>query len=216
MLWTQLQEATSLYEKLNGGNPYEKYLGTIDNPTPEKIVWFLNHWGIMRKHFDVNQISKCITESKNNLDVFKKRRIETSKLLSLKDNIQDIFQKFQESTGSPVAASKVLHVLAPHFFVIWDNAIRAGYGCGIKYDKAIVRNETYYVFLARTQKELQIAIQSYADSHSIKNFVEASDALIKVLCANRRKTLAKIIDEYNFMKFTRGTKEGAKLWTESS
>jgi hypothetical protein len=36
------------------------------------------------------------------------------------------------------------------------------------------------------------------------------------LCTDGRKTLAKIIDEYNFMKFTKGTKEGAELWTESS
>jgi hypothetical protein len=209
MLWKQLHKAISLYVKATNND--EKYLGTIDNPKPEKIVWFLNHWGIMRKHFDVDKISKCITESKNDLDVFKKCRIEIVDLMPLKDSIQDIFQKFQESTDSPVAASKVLHVLVPPFFVMWDTTIRAGYGCGIIYNKAIARNETYYIFLERIQRELREAIQSYADSHSIKNFVEASDALIRVLNADGRKTLAKIIDEYNFMKFTRGSKE---LWTE--
>lgn len=216
MLWTQLQEATSLYEKLNGGNPYEKYLETIDNPTPEKIKWFLNHWGIMRMHFEEDDIRKCIAKSENDLAIFKKCRIENAELSPLKDSIISIFQKFQESTGSSVAASKALHVLAPSFFVMCDNAIRAGYGCGIKYDKSIIRNETYYLFLVRTQRELKDAIQSYANSHSIKNLVDASNALIKELQSDGRKSLAKIIDEYNFMKFTRGTKEGAELWAELS
>ncbi|HEX9862703.1 MAG TPA: hypothetical protein VGB11_05400 [Candidatus Bathyarchaeia archaeon] len=211
MLWKQLPKAMALYKGVTNND--EKYLKTIDNPTPENIVWFLNRWGIMRMHFDVDKISRCITESKNDLDVFRKCRFEIVDLLPLKASIQDIFQKFQESAGSPVAASKVLHVLVPHFFVMWDNAIRAGYGCGIKYDKAIMRNETYYVFLVRTQKELQEAIQSYADSHSIKNFVDASNALIRELHPDGRKTLAKIIDEYNFMKFTRGMEKGAELWT---
>lgn len=214
MHWKQLPKAMSLYEQATYGG--ENYLATIDNPTPRQIVWFLNHWGIMRMHFDVDKISKCITESKNGLDVFKKCRIEIVDLMPLNDNIQDTFQKFQESTGSPVAASKVLHVLAPHFFVMWDNAISAGYGCGIIYNTAIAMNEKYYNFLVRIQSELREAIQSYADSHSIKNFVDASNALIRELHADGRKTLAKIIDEYNFMKFTRGTKEGAELWAKFS
>ena len=60
-----------------------------------------------------------------------------------------------------------------------DNAIRAGYGCGIKYDEAKAGNEPYYLFLVRTQRELQSAIHSYAYSDSIKNFVDASNALMR-------------------------------------
>lgn len=209
MHWEQIRKANCLYEKTNNND--KKYLKTIDSPTPENIVLFLNRWGIMRMHFDVDKISECITETKNHLNAFRTYRFESVDLKPLKDNILDIFLKYQKSTGSPVAASKVLHVLVPRFFVMWDNAIRAGYGCGITYDKTIVRNKTYYVFLVRTQRELQNTIQSYADSHSITNFIDASDALIKDLQVER-KTLAKIIDEYNFMKFTRGIKEGRELW----
>ena len=63
-------------------------------------------------------------------------------------------------------------------------------------------------------RELKNAIKSYADSHSIKNLVDASNALLRELNDEEQKTLAKIIDEYNFMKFTRGITKGAELWTE--
>jgi len=211
MHWRQLVKAMPLYrEATNNNDP--TYLKTINDPTPEQIVRFLKHTR-MRRGFDTGEISKCITESKNDLDKFRERKFESiDNLIPLKDNIQDIFQKFLESTGSAVASSKVLHILAPKFFVMWDTAIRAGYGLGVTYDKAEVKN-IYYLFLERVQCELRKAIQSYADDYSI-NSVEASSALIKVLSADGRKTLAKIVDEYNFVKFTRGMKNGAELWTE--
>ena len=62
---------------------------------------------------------------------------------------------------------------------------------------------------------LKSAIHSYAYSDSIKNFVDASNALLRELNDDGQKTFAKIIDEYNFMKFTRGMTDGAELWTES-
>jgi hypothetical protein len=185
MLWKELQKSNSLYE--NTTNNDEMYLKTIGNPTSDKIVWFLNHWGKMRMHFDVDRISKCITESKDALATFKKYRIEIVDLTPLKDSILAVFQKFLESTGSAVATSKVLHVLVPQFFVMWDTAIRAGYGCGVTYDKSKVRNETYHVFLVRVQRELRKAIQSYADSHSIKDFELASDALKREPCFRHKR-----------------------------
>lgn len=211
MLWQQLAKAVPLYKKTTNND--KGYLETINNPEPKQIVWFLNHWGITRRHFDVGKISKCIIDSKNLLEKFSNYRIETAELIPLKDDIQDVFQRFLKATDSPVAASKVLHVLVPQFFVMWDNAIRAGYGCGIGNRwVAETTNETYYIFLIRVQNKLRKAVQSYIGSRSIKNLGEASNALKKELYANGRKTLAKIIDEYNFMKFTKGTEE---LWVES-
>jgi hypothetical protein len=206
MLWKELREASLLYP-IKTQNA-KRYFETINNPEPKQIVFFLNSWGLMRRHFEVDKISKCMTESKNELEKFKKFRFETVDLAPLQDDVKGIFQKFLKSTNSPIAASKVLHVLAPSFFVMWDRAIRVAYGFGMSYNKKSTRDEEYYLFLIRVQKELREAIQSYNDANSIENLVDGSARLIQFL--NTSKTLAKIVDEYNLMKFTKGTKE---LWT---
>lgn len=219
MFWEQLGKAVSLFNKVGSSypkkplNPYERcYSETVLDPNPEQIVVFLNSWGRMRKSFNVNKISKTIDESKTILEQLNEYKIETVELPYLKDDILKIFQLILNSTDSPVAATKVLHVLVPNLFVMWDTTIRAAYGCGI-YENLVATTwkETYYIFLTRVQRTIRKAINSYSKDSLIDfmNFMDASEKLKRELYIDGQKTLAKIIDEYNFMKFTRGSEE---LW----
>lgn len=78
---------------------------------------------------------------------------------------------------SHVGAAKSFHLLAPHFFIAWDNAIRKGYGLSsMRYP-----GRQYLVFLKHTHEQV-IELQ------------EQGRAMDNIL---------KLIDQYNFWHFTR-------------
>lgn len=75
---------------------------------------------------------------------------------------------------SPVSASKALHMLCPAYFPLWDDKIAQAYGC--KYD--------YLKFMGLMQ--------------------DLAGALAPKVDGEDGRTVLKLIDEYNFAKFTRG------------
>ena len=96
-----------------------------------------------------------------------------------------------ESTG----ASKMLHTIVPELFVMWDRKIRKG----------ILGNEnrkygTDYIddFLPQMQQEAIEVKNSCAE----KLKLEQDQAIEYVSKHAGGKTLAKLIDEYNYMKYT--------------
>jgi hypothetical protein len=88
------------------------------------------------------------------------------------------------------ATSKILHSLHPELFVMWDSAIQSGYavaGTGEDYAER---------FLPRVQKIAVRAVEQCAGAHG----VSARKAIeILTQCGH---TLAKVLDEYNYAKFT--------------
>jgi hypothetical protein len=114
--------------------------------------------------------------------------------MSVSEAVRSIFEKIAssgsqyESTGT----SKILHVLYPPLFVMWDSAIRAGYAVnGLSGDYA-------ERFLPRMQREAREAVGSYvADG---KSGPTAAVHELEGLCEGRPFT--KLIDEYNYCRFT--------------
>jgi len=84
---------------------------------------------------------------------------------------------------SPVAVAKALHLLAPAFFPLWDIAIAKGYGC------------YWYTPEAASGKYLLFS-KKIADfcRYLKQNNVQDKTGM----------TLLKIVDEYNYSKFTQG------------
>lgn len=76
----------------------------------------------------------------------------------------------------PTAASKILHGVNPQVFMMWDEAIRNGYG--------YAGNEVGY----------------------LKFMIETREILLRMASHLREadKSSTKLLDEYNYMKFTRG------------
>lgn len=138
--------------------------------------------------FDFDKLERCININFKELENFRKRRI-TSLLESDEKDITDLFKEFlkalqidsgkMQGRTSPVAVSKALHLLAPDFFPIWDQKIAKAYG--YNYYK---NSEKKYFSFCRI-------IKNVADK--VKDYVVHSD-----------KTLIKLIDEYNFSKYTGG------------
>jgi len=91
-------------------------------------------------------------------------------------------------------ASKILHTIIPNFFVMWDKRIR---------DETVqggVRGAVYaFYFLPKMQGELKEAIETCMEDRRLTR----EDA-IKYICEKcDGKTLAKLVDEFNYMKYTK-------------
>ena len=95
------------------------------------------------------------------------------------------------SVYASVGTSKILHAAVnPELFVMWDNKIRDGYS---------LQNSGYsyaYEFLPRMQKQAREAVEQVMNKKRLSR-----DDAIKYLTPCGR-SLAKVIDEYNYVKFT--------------
>ncbi|MCJ7635555.1 hypothetical protein MUP77_24595 [Candidatus Bathyarchaeota archaeon] len=113
---------------------------------------------------------------------------ETSRILENADRLlyrfSNIGLMFRE-----VAASKLLHMLIPEFFVMWDNTIMVAYGV----DKYHYGSDFLSLMNQKINQSIDLAMQEWKCSR---------ESAIQRL-RYRGKTLAKIIDEYNFREYTR-------------
>lgn len=88
--------------------------------------------------FDFDRLEQFLKKRQNELNEFKDRKIDS---LNSDDDklIKNIFNellvaltsigKDKKLRKSPVAVAKALHMIAPNFFPIWDNAIAKAYDC---------------------------------------------------------------------------------------
>lgn len=138
--------------------------------------------------FDFDKLEKCIADNFQQIEDFRNRDI-----LSLSNpdegDIKGLFNQFLEAlqidsgkkqgTRSPVAVAKALHLLSPSFFPLWDDKIAQAYRCYYGENPAEA-----YVSFCKITKEI---------ADEVKNHIGKSD-----------KTLVKLIDEYNYSKYTKG------------
>lgn len=139
--------------------------------------------------FDFDELEKCIKRNLPSLEAFRGREIFS---LSSGDAVvvKHVFIEFLEaleietaragkSRRSPVAVAKSLHVLAPSFFPLWDDRIARAYSHDYHRDPA----EGYSLFCS--------------DIKAIAEKVKEYEGL-------PNKPIIKLIDEYNYAKYTKG------------
>lgn len=91
-------------------------------------------------------------------------------------------------------ASKILHVLAPNLFVMWDDKIR----------RAIVgegRNGRCYAF--EFLPKMQELLCKFIDNYLIEKGGNVDFASERISSMANNYTLAKLIDEYNYVRYTK-------------
>jgi len=99
---------------------------------------------------------------------------------------------------SHVAASKVLHFLLPELVVMWDNTIALNYG-------TIMTNRIYVSrFIPQMKRLANQAIYTYQAEKGCSR----EEAVSALKGFRPPKTIAKLLDEYNYMKYTRGIEIG--------
>jgi len=121
--------------------------------------------------------------------------------MSVSEAVRSMFERIAssgshyESTGT----SKILHVLYPPLFVMWDSAIRGGYAVDGRSSDYAER------FLPRIQREARQAVDSYIAERKAGPSTAVRE--LEGVCGGRPFT--KLIDEYNYCKFTLSLDE---LW----
>ncbi|NPV02416.1 MAG: hypothetical protein HPY53_13665 [Brevinematales bacterium] len=145
--------------------------------------------------FNFNDLEDYIKKNFKMLEGYRNRKIDSFDIDQEKDEIKIIFNDLREVLKitvkekgkdkvkrSPVAVAKALHLLAPHFFPIWDQEIAKGYECNYQNNPAERQAEKYIEF-CKISKDMYEGLKKYCSSHP-------------------NKTVLKLIDEYNYSKYT--------------
>ena len=138
--------------------------------------------------FDFDKLENCIADDLQKLERFRDRDISSLSVHD-KDEIKNLFDEFlkalQIDSGkmkgrrSPVAVAKALHLLAPTFFPLWDGKIAKAYRC------------YYNNYPGKRYASFCEIMKNVAEK--VKDYVKVSD-----------KSILKLIDEYNYSKYTQG------------
>ncbi|NIA11976.1 MAG: hypothetical protein GWP10_20210 [Nitrospiraceae bacterium] len=144
--------------------------------------------------FDFDKLENCINNNKSRIEKFRRRNISSfseKDIRDIKDTFNDFLEALQTDSGnmkvkrSPVAVAKALHLLAPKFFPLWDKEIAKKYRCNYNNNPA----EKYIKFMKLMKRFAE-------EIRKDKGYTNSPD------CQGR--TLLKLIDEYNYSKYTKG------------
>jgi len=137
---------------------------------------------------DFDKLEQCITDNLQRIQNFRNRHIFSLSIHD-EDDIRDLFNQFLDSLKinsgkvkgrkSPVAVAKALHLLAPNFFPLWDDKIARAYGCYYSISPA-----EKYISFCKIMKEI---------ADKVKDYILKLD-----------KAIIKLIDEYNYSKYSKG------------
>lgn len=140
--------------------------------------------------FDFGNLERCLKRNRAQLLALRGRHILDATEAD-EPMVRRLFAEFLAALAiaggdkggvrSPVATAKALHLLAPHFFPLWDRKIANAYACNY------TRNpETSYVEFFRLMQSLAMSLPR------------------KLRPGLPGKTMLKLIDEYNYAKLTKG------------
>jgi len=123
---------------------------------------------------------------------------------SLRDVIKNLYSKFDAIKHiGPTASTKILHILQPRLFVMWDKEICEEYH-NIS-PQVSTSAKGYCAFLEKV-KVLANHINQEFNNLGINTTQTPADYLSDKLKIKPPKTLAKYLDEYNWVTITRGVK----------
>lgn len=150
------------------------------------LTW--NHAFYRYGLFDFDSLEACIARNQHHLQQYRQRDI-LSYLPGEDTAVAGLFAEFlnalmicegkKAGVRSPVAVAKALHLLAPGFFPLWDDKIARAHGCAY----GSRPTEKYTEFM-----------------HKMKQMAAELQPHIEVMPG---KTLLKLIDEYNYARFTK-------------
>jgi len=221
MHWRQLIEGCDLYRQQARPQydaAYQEYMGkyganllpapqAFDRNRAQDLIDLANKFGA-RMHMEPTQLAASYQRVHGSLSTLASLRLESAALdqplgtgETASDLAEEVFDSVAKCAQSEYSAgtSKMLHALLPQFFVMWDNAIAAGYASPMS------GHGYAFTFLPRVLKELEEAIVTYGRKY-LATKSEAAAALAKL---GGDRPLSKLLDEFNYAKYTLSVNE---LW----
>lgn len=174
----------------------QKEISKLDDAAHVKRVFkpFLIQWGMMsrtlgRKKFKWTRLGRTLRKLENHFKALRDINFLDVKFedKEISENIQKVYLELSKIKHvGPTAASKILHLANPEIFVMWDEKIRDMYN---------VRGTAtgYLEFLSKNQRLLK----------DVFNKKECYELRLKF----GNKTLAKLIDEFNWYIANKGITE---------
>lgn len=163
--------------EITRGSLEESFANLIDSGFDvEAYLLLLATWNFagfryVLKNFDLNKFRKTISEINPVFEKLKDERFETADFDKLKEDISFIYNKLKEIVKQ-TGAAKIMYFKNPNLFIMWDMGIRKLY--------KIPQNKT--------------------TSDDYINFLKMMKEYFKnIKWNNLKKSLAKAIDEYNFV-----------------
>ena len=216
MNWRHLAAASQIYTSASSYDEhYQSYMNDRDAASwwspqgpgtdeARRMFRFLNQWKCRLR----NNESDCARLSAAAADVvplLSSLRGETLGEVALTDSVMSAVTEAFHITldalykRSGTCVSKILHMYNPRLFVMWDDAIRGGYaveGDGHSYGAVFLPHQ-------------QLAREAIA-SVITEGLAGPSDAVTYIESQCAGNPLAKVMDEFNYCKFTR---RDAVLWS---
>ena len=212
MLYQAIRKACEKYHPINGWDydcalkAYREALkkrhesADSDNPSYEEaaiLLSFANGWNAnMTASF--HEVRCALSEIEPNLEKLRGKTIldvclddETYRLIGR--CFDRLAMGNTKKQHEDVGASKILHIIYPQLFVMWDRAIRSAY-CWPEYAE----------HLRRMQRLAKSAVNQVQQERDVSREEDAIAYL-----SGCKHSLAKALDEYNFMKYT---KEAGSVW----
>lgn len=210
MHYTKLIKAhQAFYEGEYRARNYDKYIRGQKNRTEwqspivpiyeiEKLFKFIRSWDRFFRGEPI-VFQKIYGEIYPILESMKSENIVHADFSNneFQSKIGHIFNKVANCTSigryESTDASKIIHTILPSFFVMWDDEIKNWTVHG-KNDGSAYAHE----FLPLIQKELLEAIETCMKERKL----EKSDAAAQISYECGYQTLAKLADEYNYVRYT--------------
>ena len=140
-------------------------------------------------------------------DIFKKLRDKRLWELDLdddklKNDIKYIFHAFSSKKSIGITgASKILHILNPYVFMMWDREIRQAYHLLHNKDHEIGDEKCYLEFLKQSQMILKTLLTKTSEEEIwYKHSAILDKNFIKTFAF--RESILKMLDECNYVKFS--------------
>ena len=226
IIWAAIasRDPTILPEAFNGNQAYLNVIGNgqflerlryhpldLDvNEIRNILVEFLNKWKCRLRNYDnvtASNLRNCIVDIHPELSILQNHSILNFNFETHdnRERIERIFNSFL-FYGSPIAknfgptaTSKVLHIINPDLFVMWDDAIRLRYW--IQNNEIIDSGRGYYFFLFETKRIAEGLVEECGER---LNLPDPASWLSERLNITPPHSLVKFIDEFNWLAYKRG------------
>jgi hypothetical protein len=153
--------------------------------------------------FDMKELIQALVQNEGELSQLRARHIETfsSADEEVTRKLWEAFFKALKPRGrlvSPyVATAKALHLLVPSFFVAFDRAIAKNYGCSGSQPEGYIRFQHLMASLAC--HILDSFVSENGGDHQTAKAMICGPLYMQQTGSHYFKTLAKLLDEYNWV-----------------
>jgi hypothetical protein len=155
-------------------------------------TWNFAGFRFFLKEFDLNSFRELLDSIEKEFINLSNATLIDSKFSEYKDNIKKIYELLSSKKGIQyTGATKIMHLRNPNLFVIWDDYIRGG--------KPFKKYKQLDVF-----KNNILPIQKYhTNSEGYFEFLnDMRNRFSEFANILKGKTLAKAIDEFNYVNIT--------------